>query len=209
MTVDFVDLNGDGLDDFIVCDMLSRSHYLRNRQFKPTSPSPAISREADADRPQVGRNFLQLSRGDGTYADIAHYAGVAASDWTWSVAFMDVDLDGVPDILVTTGYIFDPTDLDGDERTKGLFRGKQLQRIDNGRSVFPPLTVANRAFHNNGNLTFSEVGKEWGFDSKQTSYGMALADLDNDGSPMLWSTVLMVQRWCIEITARLLASLSN
>ncbi len=180
MSVDFADLNGDGLDDFFVTDMLSRPHELRTRQYKPPSPPPSYTRENAADRPQVGRNFLQLSRGDGTYADIAHYAGVACSDWTWSTAFLDVDLDGLPDILVGTGELYDATDLDGLERMARLTTADRRRGLDL-LSVFPPLAIPNMAFHNRGDLTFDEVGKDWGFDSTQVSQGMALADLDNDG----------------------------
>jgi hypothetical protein len=180
MSVDFADLNGDGLDDFIVTDMLARPHELRTHEYQPPSPPISFTREKAADRPQVGRNFLQLSRGDGTYADIAHYAGVAASDWTWSVAFLDVDLDGLPDILVGTGHFYDAIDLDAMERTKRLTTAERRRGRDL-LSVFPPLPVPNMAFHNRGDLTFEEIGKQWGFDSTQVSHGMALADLDNDG----------------------------
>ena len=80
MAADFADVNGDGLDDFFVTDMISRSHVLRMRQLKPTSPAISWTRERAWDRPQVRRNFLYLNRGDGTYADIAQYAGIANSD---------------------------------------------------------------------------------------------------------------------------------
>jgi len=36
-------------------------------------------------------------------------------------------------------------------------------------------------FRNNGNLTFSNTGLQWGFDSSSNSNGAAYADLDNDG----------------------------
>ena len=38
----------------------------------------------DIDRYQARRNTLQFNRGDGTYAEIANFAGVDASDWTWT-----------------------------------------------------------------------------------------------------------------------------
>jgi enediyne biosynthesis protein E4 len=181
MSVDFVDLNGDGLDDFIVGDMLARTHELRTRESKPPSPSASITREKKLDRPQAAHNTLQISRGDGTYAEIAHYAGVAASDWTWSVAFMDVDLDGLPDIIAATGHFYDGIDLDGMDRVNHMTAAERRRGRD-VLSVFPPLAVPNRAFHNRGDLTFEEVGQQWGFDSTLVSQGMALADLDNDGS---------------------------
>ena len=55
-------------------------------------------------RPQIVRNTLFKNRGDGTYAEIANYSGVQASDWTWSNIFMDVDLDGYEDLLVANGH---------------------------------------------------------------------------------------------------------
>jgi enediyne biosynthesis protein E4 len=180
MSADFADLNGDGLDDFIVTDMLSRYHSLAMRQLKPDPPPIAFTRERAWDRPQTRRNFLNLSRGDGTYADIANYAGVANSDWSWSVLFLDVDLDGYPDILVGTGHYYDTQDQDANEAEKRL---TQTDRLDARRllSLFPLLLTPNVAFHNRGDLHFDEVGKQWGFDSTQVSHGMALADLDNDG----------------------------
>lgn len=180
MTADFADINGDGLDDFFVTDMVSRLHSLRMRQLKPESPLITWTREREWDRPQVRRNFLFINRGDGTYADIAIYAGVANSDWSWSTAFLDVDLDGLPDILVGTGHYYDTQDLDGLEQSKRLTPAEQ----SDGKklmSVYPRLLTPNYAFHNAGNLTFKESGKAWGFESPQVSHGIALADLDNDG----------------------------
>jgi hypothetical protein len=49
------------------------------------------------------------------------------------------------------------------------------------RKLFLPLEVPNLAFRNRGDLTFEEVGRAWGFDSRKVSQGIALADLDNDG----------------------------
>ena len=180
MACDFADINRDGFDDCLVTDMLSRYHSLRMRQISPDSPIPAYTRERAWDRPQVRHNFLFFNRGDGTYADIANYAGIAASDWSWSVAFLDVDLDGYPDVLIGTGHFFDTQDMDAIEQDKVL---KARDPTDTRRvlSVFPPLRVPNVAFHNRGDLTFEEVGKTWGFDSVQVSHSIGLADLDNDG----------------------------
>ena len=180
MACDFADINRDGLDDFMVTDMLSRDHALRMRQISPDSPIPAYTRERAWDRPQVRRNSLFYNRGDGTYADIANYAGVAASDWSWCVAFLDVDLDGYPDILIGTGHLYDTQDLDAIERHKAL-NARDPANMRRVLSLFPPLQTPNVAFRNLGNLTFTEMGKAWGFDSKQVSHSIGLADLDNDG----------------------------
>jgi len=180
MGVDFADIDRDGYDDFFVSDMLSRTHRLLMRQIGATNPPPSHVSQ-DIDRYQARRNVLQLNRGDGTYADIANFAGVDASDWTWTVLFLDVDLDGYEDLLVSNGHAYDTQDLDVIEKSPspisvGMTRGggKQLKE-------FPPLETPNYAFRNRGNRTFEEIGAKWGFNSTQVSHGISLADLDNDG----------------------------
>ena len=179
MGVDFADIDRDGHDDFFVSDMLSRVHRLLMRQTGATTPPVSYVGE-DIDRYQARRNVLQLNRGDGTFADIANFAGVDASDWTWTVLFLDVDLDGYEDLLVANGHAYDTQDRDMAEKApsndlaSGMQAGKQLRD-------FPPLETPNYAFRNRGNRTFEEAGAKWGFDSTRVSHGISLADLDNDG----------------------------
>jgi enediyne biosynthesis protein E4 len=182
MAVDFADINRDGYDDFFVADMLSRSHRLRVRQLGVPNP-PARRIGEYADRPLVRRNTLFLNRGDGSYAELANLSGVEASDWTWSVVFLDVDLDGYEDLLIGNGHWFDIQDHDAIEamwRQHG--RGRPtVQQVRQYLLLYPRLLTPNFAFRNRGDLTFEEVGTAWGFDSTRVSQGMALADLDGDG----------------------------
>ena len=46
---------------------------------------------------------------------------------------------------------------------------------------FPFTTLPTSLSATEGDLTFEEIGRAWGFDSTQVSQGIALADLDNDG----------------------------
>jgi hypothetical protein len=179
MAVDFADINRDGHDDFMTLDMLERTHarQLRNLAMDPPNP-PAIGEGID--RPQIDRSTLQLNRGDGTFADIAPYAGVEAAGWSWSLIFLDVDLDGFEDILLTTGNLFDPQDLDANQRimAHGPFR---REMIPSKLFMYPPFAESKVAFRNRGDLTFEEVGAQWGFNDVGVAQGMCLADLDNDG----------------------------
>ena len=179
MGIDFADFNRDGSLDFFVVEMLSRNHKRRKTQMGPMSVTPVSVGEID-NRPQYMRNTLFLNRGDNTYAEIAQYGGVQASEWSWSPLFLDVDLDGYEDILVVTGHYYDAMDADvqSDLKTMNYSRYSQLQS-----EVFAYSRLATRdfIFKNRGDLTFEEVGKSWGFTSEDISHGMALADFDNDG----------------------------
>ncbi|MGH7450135.1 MAG: CRTAC1 family protein, partial [bacterium] len=179
MAVDFSDIDRDGDLDFFVADMLSREHQRRKTQMGTMAPTPLAIGAID-NRPQYMRNTLFLNRGDKTYAEIAPYSGVQASEWSWSVAFLDVDLDGYEDILVTTGNFYDAQDSDTDE----LIRLRMMRGYSDYRQtifMYPSLELPNFAFRNRGDLTFEETGEAWGFNSTDISHGMALGDFDNDG----------------------------
>jgi len=178
MAVDFADFDRDGRDDFIVADMLSRNPARRLMQLAGGDPYLATPGVFN-DRPQFDRNALQWNRGDGTYADIAPYAGVEATDWTWSIAAMDVDLDGFEDLLCTTGHLFDTQDLDAEIRIQQAGPWTR-ERVPLKLLRFPRMTQARQAWRNNGNLTFTETGTAWGFSEVGVAHGMAFADLDGD-----------------------------
>ena len=178
MAIDVADVNRDGLPDVFEVDMLS----LDTRRLKTQVPShTALPKKPGQteQRPQMQRNTLQLNRGDGTFAEVARFAGVAASGWSWSSIFLDVDLDGWEDILIGTGNKWDVMDGDTQQRLRSRF-----QEVDWRRMLFeyPPLQQPNVAFRNRGDLTFEDASKSWGFDlGDDMSHGMALGDLDGDG----------------------------
>lgn len=179
MGVDFADLDRDGRLDFFVVEMLSRDHGRRMRQLSGMQPAIPTPGRFDH-RPEAARNTLFWNRGDGSYAEIAQFSGVEASEWSWQPLFVDVDLDGFEDILVANGNAFDVQDRDVLRRVRGL--GKQTpEQMRTNLLLYPRLDTPNVAFRNRGDLTFEEAGHSWGFDSRQISHGMALADLDRDG----------------------------
>ena len=179
MAVDFADINRDGHDDFFVADMMSPTHLLEMTQIMITNP---LAKPIDEfiDRPIIHRNTLLVNRGDNSYMDTANFSGVAATEWTWGATFLDVDLDGLEDLLIANGHAFDTQNLDAIERTAKL--GK-LPAAQARKKIFlyPPLNVPNMVFRNEGGLRFTEAGSQWGFESKNISHGISLCDLDNDG----------------------------
>jgi hypothetical protein len=181
MAIDFSDINLDGHPDMMVVDMLSRDNRLRQTQRANLEMAGiTIQMGAIDDRPQNFRNTLFLNRGDGTFAEIAQLSGVQASDWSWSLGFMDVDLDGFEDILIATGNAHDITDADTAQELAPFLRLPPSQRPKT-LSRYPSLARPKVAFRNNHDLTFTEVGSSWGFNQTAISHGMAFADLDNDG----------------------------
>src|ERR1041384_830097 len=179
MGIDFADIDRDGNQDVFVVDMLSRDHQYRMRQIEAHKPEPRAIGKID-DRPQVNRNTLFLNRGDNTFAEVANLSGVEASEWSWSPVFLDVDLDGYEDLLITNGHAHDVQDADTSNLIKSMKPGS-IQEMQRTLLLYPPLNLAKVAFHNLGNLRFEETGHAWGFDTQGISHGIALADLDNDG----------------------------
>ena len=201
MGVDFADIDRDGLVDFCTVDMLARDWRQRKRQMLsssvPRTPAGVID-----DQPQIPRNMLFRNRGDGTFEEIAAYAGVAASDWAWQPVFVDVDLDGYEDIIIPTGFATDANDLDLNEKASKLRRSGQLSPPKLGADGKPirrsaqeqkneelyqwnklaePLKTPVVGFRNLGNLKFEDVGVAWGLTQPALHNGIAFADLDGDG----------------------------
>lgn len=183
MGVDFADLDHDGFDEFFVVDMLSRNHLFRKVQTVGVLPIFLPVGEID-NRPQYKRNTLFLARGDGTYAEIAQYAGLEASEWSWMPAFLDVDMDGFEDVLITTGHMRDSLHFDAVQEIMRHRAGKKLSDAEHRalkKKFYPVLRTPLQAFRNRGDLTFEDAGKTWGFDYVGITQSMCLADFDNDG----------------------------
>jgi len=178
MAVDFADVDRDGDIDFYVVDMLSRD--LPGRKTRGVAHGDLIKIVGEiANRPQMQRNTLFANRGDGTYAQVADLAAVEASDWSWSTLFLDVDLDGYEDILVTTGYTWDVYNHDMSYRLRTWSNDINWREV---RLLYPHLQQKNVAFRNNGDLTFEDMGATWGFGTElDISHGFATGDLDGDG----------------------------
>jgi len=182
MGIDFADVNRDGHLDFFVSDMLSRDHarrMLERGEIKRVNlPLGVID-----DRPQYSHNTLMVNRGDDTWAELSQFAGVEASEWTWSPNFIDVDLDGYEDLLITTGHELQMMNTDIIEQAEKMkaqrqMSGHELQKL---RTMFPRYAIPNVVFRNRGDLTFEDLSSEWGFNNPDVGNAVAFADFDGDG----------------------------
>jgi enediyne biosynthesis protein E4 len=182
MGVDFADIDRDGSPDFFVTDMMSRSRVKQQVQVGEMSSMVTMPGLIDF-RQQKGQNTLQRNRGDATFAEIAWYAGVESSEWSWGPVFVDIDLDGWEDLIIPNGNQYDVQNADVAREIEGLKAANRLnhQELLGLLRKYPRLATENLVFRNEKDLTFREMTAEWGFKGEEISQGMALADLDNDG----------------------------
>ncbi|MBL7978689.1 MAG: VCBS repeat-containing protein [Bacteroidetes Order II. Incertae sedis bacterium] len=182
MGTDIADVNNDGLLDVMTLDMMPDEEPIRKASEGADRVDVYRMKREYGYHHQFARNALQLNRGNGRFSDIAPYANVFATDWSWGVLFADLDLDGNKDIFVSNGIYRRPNDLDF------LFyiSDKSIQRVVTPQNLeisrkMPQVKIPNYAFRNTGKTQFEQVSKQWGLDDLAYSNGSAYADLDNDG----------------------------
>jgi hypothetical protein len=135
---------------------------------------------------QYIQNTLQLNNGNSTFSEVAYFSGVAKTDWSWAGLLFDMDNDGNRDIFITNGINHDLTDLDfvnffANEIIQKMALTGRKQAIDSIINKMPVKPQPNYAYKNNGDITFDNANKEWGFETPSLSNGVAYGDLDNDG----------------------------
>lgn len=178
MGSDLGDVNNDGRIDFLVADMSATTHETDQRGMAD-SRARSASRDGSTDiTPQNLRNALYLNTGTGQFLEAARLAGLAATDWTWSVRWEDLDNDGRLDLHVTNG-------MNREQHNSDLLMGMMtaespVERLSLMRDS-PVLKENNLAFRNLGELRFARVESDWGLDRLGVSFGTAFGDLDGDG----------------------------
>lgn len=180
------DINNDGYLDLFTLDMLPESYYRRKLMFGPSQYDKFQRALQYGYGHQYMRNMLHLSNGQGQYAEIGQLAGVDRTDWSWAPLIADLDNDGFQDLFVTNGYGKDITDLDFVKFRKNAAApfsspDEVEQRVLKSLEEQPAISQPNYAYKNNGDHTFANKIKDWGFEAPTISNGAAYADLDQDG----------------------------
>ena len=185
MGSDMADINNDGYLDMITTDMLPESDYRLKTTTKFDEYDIYNAKLKNDFHHQFTANCLQLNNGDGTFSEIAQYAGVHATDWSWGALSFDFNNDGWKDIFVSNGISKDLTDQDfltffsSDEVLshvkKGGFKFEELI------NKMPSRPIPNYGFVNQKNLQFKDESQKLGFAIPSFSNGAAYGDLDGDG----------------------------
>lgn len=189
---DIADYNNDGRPDVLTLDMLPEDNH-RQKLLKGPDEYDAYHLLLDSGYyHQQMRNMLHLNEGIDQaghvrFSEIGQLAGISNTDWSWSALLADFDNDGWKDLFVSNGYLRDFTNLDflkytePDARLAALKRGEQNFRTLDLVRKMPSNKISNYIFHNNGDLTFSNMTTDWGLSRPTVSNAAAYADLDNDG----------------------------
>jgi hypothetical protein len=182
---DAADINNDGNIDLFTLDMLPEANLEQKLVAGPHNYEKYKLLETWGFYHQTTRNMLQLNEAGQYFTEIGQYAGIDATNWSWSPLLCDFDNNGLKDLFISNGYGKNNTHMDVLEmlvedvknKRKGEKGMTEMELIDR----VPATILKNYMFRNNGDLTFTNVRKQWGFDRPSLSNGAAYADLDNDG----------------------------
>lgn len=188
MGVDIGDINNDGWADIFTADMAPEDNYRQKTNMKSMDVESFYKAVRLGFHYQYMSNALQLNRGEGKFSEIAQYAGVSNTDWSWAGLFGDFDNDRWQDLYVTNGFRREFANKDFIRYKSAKI--KQASTMDN-RARFELINdlldtlqegkLGNYMYRNLKDLGFQNLNSDWGLDQPSFSNGASMADLDNDG----------------------------
>lgn len=185
MGTDAVDINNDGLVDFVSLEMLPEDNLRKKRMLSGNEYYNYTNSELYGYQHQYVRNMLQLNSGltpagHPVFDDIGCMAGIYQTDWSWCPLVADFDNDGLRDMIITNGLPRDVTDLDYVDYNNGQ-RGNTANYSLAMTDSLPVVKFSNYAFKNTNGIIFKNTTDAWGLNIPTFSNGAAYVDLDNDG----------------------------
>ncbi|MFY0687408.1 MAG: VCBS repeat-containing protein [Cyclobacteriaceae bacterium] len=181
MGLDAVDFNNDGWVDLAQVDMTPSDHKRSKTNMASMRPESFFQGVEMGFHYQYMQNAIQLNNGNRGntpfFSDVSRIAGMATTDWSWSVLFADFTNNGERDAFITNGILRDVNNNDVNVQfDNASFFGSAFDYTQ-----LPSTPLSNYVFENQGDLEFTDQTVNWGLDEKGFSNGMAYADLDNDG----------------------------
>ncbi|MGB4961023.1 MAG: CRTAC1 family protein, partial [Saprospiraceae bacterium] len=187
MGVDAGDINNDGFPEIVSLDMQPEDPYILKKSEGEDAFDIFNFKLGYGYNHQYAQNALQLNNKNGTFTEIAAFAGVHATDWSWSSLFSDFDNDGWKDLFISNGIPKRMNDIDyinfisqSEVQWKismDHMEEKDLELIDQ----IPEIKLSNKFYKNGGNLKFLDLEKVIKNNKVSYSNGAITADLDNDG----------------------------
>ncbi len=187
MGVDVADVTNDGFPEIISMDMLPYDPYILKRSEGEDTYDIFNLKISLGFNYQYTRNNLQYNRRNGMFSEVGLYAGIAATDWSWSPLWFDFDNDGLKDLFVSNGIPRRMNDIDfinfisnQEIQEKMLSPNRDLKDLDL-IDKSPIIKIPNKFFKNAGNIKFTDLGDQIANDKSTFSNGAVYADFDNDG----------------------------
>lgn len=202
MGADAADVNNDGWPDVATLDMMPENNERRKLTWSVMNYERYQAERSYGYEPEYMRNMLQLNNGclNGSpstgggwgeakvpfFSEIGQLAGIANTDWSWSVLMADFDNDGWKDMHITNGIGRDFINADFLEFSSTVMGRvsdiKQQRKLINDKlASLKHVELGNYLYRNNGNYTFTDMSEQAGVNERSMSNGAAWADLDNDG----------------------------
>ena len=185
---DVADINNDGLPDVIELDMAPADNYRLKMMYNDIKYETWQNAAHSGYMHQYVHNTLQLNQGPSVsendsinhpvFSEVGYYAGIAHTDWSWAPLAADVDNDGFRDLMISNGLPKDMSDMDFMAYRSNTAPNTPANEL---LKQIPTVQVSNYIFHNNGDITFTDKTKDWGWNFPTFSAGMACADFDRDG----------------------------
>ncbi|MEY2950902.1 MAG: hypothetical protein RLZZ248_2103 [Bacteroidota bacterium] len=127
------------------------------------------------------RDYIYMNQGDGTFEEVLEQQMKSISGASMGADMADLNNDALPDIFVTE-MLPEPNDR---LKTKTTFENWDRYQYNLENGYYHQFT-RNMLQLNNGDGTFSEVGRLAGIEATDWSWGALIADFDNDGQKDLF-----------------------
>ena len=112
MGVDIADLNNDIFPEIMSLDMMPYDPQILKRSEGEDAYYNFKFKLDQGYNVQFARNNLQLNTRQGVFSEIGMYAGVHATDWSWSALLLDFENDGRKDLFISNGINKRMNDMD-------------------------------------------------------------------------------------------------